>query len=96
MHSVGGSWRISGDLDFQTTPGLWRRVKHLLGCPELVLDLSQVRNSNSAALVFLLEVLEEAGRKGTRLTLQGVPEAVYEIARMYNADELLPAPAERG
>lgn len=90
LQAVGGSWRISGDLDFQTIPGLWRRVKHLLSYPELVLSLEGVRASNSAALVFLLEVIAEAGKQGTKLTLEAIPESVYDIAHMYNAIDLLP------
>lgn len=90
LHAVDGRWLITGNLDFNTVPGLWRQVKHLLNCPEMVLSLAQVKGCNSAALVFLLEVIAEAARQGTRLRLEGVPERLYDIARMYNASHLLP------
>lgn len=91
LKSEGDHWVIRGALDFQTVPALWDQLQPLLAKSETTLSLAGVDVSNSAALVFLLEAVGEAERQGAQLILRDLPASVYDIARMYNASDLLPA-----
>lgn len=85
--------RIEGDLDFHSVPPLWRQLDQRLAEGELLLDLSGVGTVNSAALVLLLEAMAVARRRRVDLTITAIPAAIYEIADMYNARQILPESA---
>lgn len=86
----GTSCRIEGDLDFHTVPALWQQIDQRLAEGDLVLDLGGVGAVNSAGLVLLLEAREVAMRRGVGLAIESIPPAIYDIAAMYNARQLLP------
>jgi len=91
--AASASCRIEGDLDFQSVPALWRQIDQRLSEGELALDLSGVGAVDSAGLVLLLETMEMARRRGVGLAIEAIPAAIYDIATMYNARQMLPAAA---
>jgi phospholipid transport system transporter-binding protein len=82
-------FRLIGDLDFVSVPGLYRRIEELLDRPCVRLDLDGVRQANSAGVGLLLEWRREAQRRGVILELVHVPDAVLRVARMCGAEALL-------
>jgi phospholipid transport system transporter-binding protein len=92
IESAGpGRFRVKGVLDYVSVGRLERLARPLLGAaPEAVVDLTAVRDANSAALALLLEWVDQAGQAGRRIRFAGVPAAVLEIAKVSNVADLLP------
>lgn len=72
-------WALTGRLDFTTVPTLWSELSGKLGAGA-VLDLSAVESANSAGLALLLEAHAEAGAKGARVQICGMPESLVQLA----------------
>ena len=91
--SVGGDglFLLSGDLLFSTVGGLLEQAAPMLAkTQDAVVDLSAVRNCDSAGLALLLEWVMVAKRSGTGIRYRNLPQALIGIARLSNADSLLP------
>lgn len=85
-----GTRRLAGVLDFESVPALHRRTREVLARGEAVtLDLSAVESANSAGVALLLEWRRQAHRRGGRLVLSGLPEAVLRVARLSGVEALL-------
>lgn len=92
-----GRFRLSGVLDYASVGRLERLARPLLGATaEAVVDLGGIESANSAALVLLLEWLDQARQAGRRIRFAGVPASVLEIARVSNVADLLPTAADGG
>lgn len=91
LESAGNNrWLLQGRLDFSTVPVAWRRLAPLLSVSgPLVLSLSGVTGSNSAALAMLLQALERAGSTGCDLQFTDFPADLLALAQMCNCEELL-------
>lgn len=89
-----GRWSVSGALDFDSVPDVWKELSALIAQgSDLSLSLESVDSVNSAALVLLLEARDLARRSGCRLSLIDVPPALLDLASMSQAEGLI---AERG
>ncbi|KAB7623831.1 lipid asymmetry maintenance protein MlaB [Alkalilimnicola sp. S0819] len=87
----GGSCALSGELSVESVPGLWARGDELWRRgPELVLDLSGVRRSDSAGLALLAEWTRQARQHGLSLHYRGMPEQMRALARVSGLERLLP------
>lgn len=85
-----GSWRIEGVLDFASVATLFGRTGEILGGGDTVrIDLSGVERANSAGVGLLLEWRREAQRRGIALELDGLPEAVLQVARLSGVEDVL-------
>lgn len=84
-----GVRRLSGSLDFDSVPALYRRTDELLAGDGVTLDLSGVESAGSVAVALLLEWRREACRRGVELRLVGIPDAVRRMARLAGVEALL-------
>jgi phospholipid transport system transporter-binding protein len=92
-----GRFRVSGVLDYASVGPLESASRSLLAAvPEAVVDLAGVERANSAALVLLLEWLDQAQRANRRIRFAGLPKSVLEIAEVSNVTRLLPVEAPGG
>lgn len=84
-----GQYRLSGELSFRTAPELLRQAEGLFeGCSSFVLDLKEVTRADSAGLALLLEWLRGCRRRQQDLFFRNLPQALNEIARVSNLDQL--------
>ena len=84
-------FRISGDLDFQTVPGVWKSSLSLFGGHQsLTIDLSGVSRSNSAGLGLLVEWMRYAKAQGCTIKFLNLPEQMLQVAQLCGVDEKLP------
>jgi phospholipid transport system transporter-binding protein len=82
---------VSGDLVFSTVGGLLERAGPMLATARNpVVDLASVVNCDSAGLALLLEWVAVGARAGKRVRFLNLPQAMAGIARLSNADTLLP------
>ena len=87
----GEVFKVSGEMVFATTPRLLTEGMSLFSLGgELILDLSGVVRSDSAGLALLLEWMDQAKRFGAKLRFRNVPDSLMGIARLSNAETLLP------
>lgn len=82
-------FRLVGDLDFVSVPGLYRRTEELLAHPRVRLDLDAVDHANSAGVALLLEWRREAQRLDVDLEFIHIPDAVMRVARLSGVEALL-------
>ena len=86
-----GGIQVIGDLTFSTVSALLADGEALLmELTEPVVDLSAVNNCDSAGLALLLEWLEMARVGGRSIRYRRLPDALLRIARLSNAEKLLP------
>ena len=87
----GGQCRIVGDLVFSTVTSLLAEGTALFRIGNrLVFDLGQVERADSSGLVLLLEWLDLAKDAGVDLAFANIPDSLQGIARLSNAESLLP------
>jgi len=86
-----GQFLISGDLDFQTVPGVLKASQSLFANNKsITIDLSGVNSSNSAGLALLLEWMRYADSNAHSLTFLHLPDQMKEIAQLCGVDDKLP------
>lgn len=83
-------FELSGVLDFQSVPKLWR-VGHALfeAGHELHVDLGGVSHSNSAGLALLVEWLRFAEKREKSLRYHNIPPQMLAIARVSDLEKVL-------
>ena len=88
-----GSYLVSGELDFDTVPGLLELGRSMLeggGADPLRLDLRGVTRADSAGLALLIEWFKAARRGGREITFVNVPPQILAMARVSGLDGVLP------
>lgn len=92
LNSTGdGGFLITGDLVFSTVGELLDQAgPTLASVSDPVLDLASVVNCDSAGLVLLLEWVAVGAAAGKRVRFRNLPSALVGIARLSNAESLLP------
>jgi len=82
---------VSGDLVFSTVGGLLEQAGPMLSTARSpIVDLASAVNCDSAGLALLLEWVAVGARTGKRVRFLNLPQAIAGIARLSNADALLP------
>lgn len=89
-----GAARVTGDLTFATVAGLYQRMAAFAKAGSLpaVIDLSGVRQIDSAGLALLLEWQSEYRKQsgnGALMAIQDPPQPLMKIARLCGAEEYL-------
>ena len=94
-------YSITGVIDFSTVPGLVRKTAEIcksagrsvkgassaaLESVALEIDLSEVTESNSAALALILEIAKDARANNITLHFQNLPESLHSIAKAYGIE----------
>jgi len=86
----GGRWVLGGVLDFSTVPTVWPTLEKLIQSGGAVtVSLSEVRQTNSAGLVMLVEARDLARRSNCQLELVDIPAEMLALARMSRCETLL-------
>lgn len=86
-------WELSGELNFESVPRLWRKMAILFKTPtSLTLDLSGVLHCNSAGLALLVEWLREAQRLDKKVSFENTPEQLLAVAKSCGVQDLLSRP----
>ena len=86
-----GTFQVSGDLVFSTVAGLLEKSGLLLAeASDPIVDLASVVNCDSAGLALLLEWITVGTGAGKPVRFRNLPEALVGIARLSNAEKLLP------
>lgn len=95
FQSLGnGHYRVSGKLDFDTVPDVWRESRAALDdVAAPVIDLGEVTQVDSAALALVIEWLRWARAHGKRLDLVNLPDALRALARISEVENLLDSQA---
>ena len=95
LRSDPGEWEpdisLGGEIDYFSTADVWQaatRAMNRFG-PYLVLDLSGVTFIDVAGVGILMQVHEEAARRGGRLTLASVPAPVAKVLHLTGMDHQL-------
>ena len=79
----GDTLALAGELDQDVLNPLWdARVDAMKGVT--CIDLSQVSRVNTGGLALLVHLVDQAKRQGNSVSLQGVNEKVYTLAKLYN------------
>lgn len=86
----GEHHRLRGRLSFASAADLWaRRAEVLNGSGPVVLDLSELQQSDSAGLACLVNLHGEALRQHRELRLIQVPAQLMDMARVSGVDGIL-------
>lgn len=81
---------ITGKLDFETVPLLWKRIQAGFREQQAVcLDFSRVTSCNSAALSLLIECIGEAKKTAQPLEVTGLPARLLQMAEIAGMDFLV-------
>ena len=82
---------LAGEIDYSSTRDVWRAATKAMNRygPYVVLDLSRVTFIDVAGVGILVQVHEEAARRGGRLTLASVPAPVAKVLRLTGLDHQL-------
>ncbi len=85
-----GQLQLSGELDFDTVPGLMKQAEVLLAnVSDARVDFSTVANTNSAGLALLLEMLRFMRARDATIHFNNIPEQIAIVARAYGIDTAL-------
>ena len=87
-----GRYRLQGELSFATVGSLLERYHDTFdSAPTVIIDLSDVKHSDSAGLALLIEWLRLAKRAGKKLSYSNLPPQLLALARLSDVDDLLVA-----
>lgn len=86
-----GQVRLAGAIGFEQAAAAFGRGAELLdgSAPDLTVDVSGLRDIDSATLALLLAWAAEAARRQVRLRLIAVPADLKALAHMCDAEPLL-------
>ena len=76
---TGDTLALSGELDQDVWEMREEAVKGIT-----CIDLSRVSRVDTGGLALLLHLIELAKKQGNNVTLQGVNDKVYTLAKLYN------------
>jgi len=80
---TGDTLALSGELDQDVLLPLWEiREEAVKGITSI--DLSRVSRVDTGGLALLLHLIDLAKKQGNNVTLQGVNDKVYTLAKLYN------------
>lgn len=89
---------ISGAVDFSTTPDLVRqfvklvraakrnKAKEKTAAKNLIIDMSQVTDCNSAGLAFMLEITKDIQLSNVSVQFENLPDTLLTIAKAYGIE----------
>lgn len=86
-----GHIAVQGRLTIETVPALFETGLRHLREGNLRVDFSQVEAVDSAAISMLLGWERAAQRSQRDLRVEGWPDDLLSLARLYGVDELLPS-----
>ncbi len=86
--------KLSGPLTLETAPALFGKGLQLAEGKELIIDFTEVKEVDSAAVSLMLAWLRAAQRKSVKLSFVNVPGNLRSLANLYGVGEVLSLPME--
>ncbi len=87
-----GRLELSGQLDFDTVPGLIERIRRqwrqAADAGVLHVDLTAVEHSNSAGIALLLEIRRLCRQGGRTMRVTGLPDQMQTIMQVYGVQAM--------
>lgn len=91
LKAQADGWALQGELSFASVPELLTRSQHQIDfSSQINLNLKDIHHADSAGLALLLEWLDLAHKAGGQISFSQLPEALLDIAKVSNAEALLP------
>ena len=86
-----GTVHLGGDLNFASTPGLYRELESRFTGSGSVLniDLAGIKHADSSGLALLLEWQAMAHRFNRSLHITNAPASLLSLAKLCEADKLM-------
>ncbi len=86
-----GTVRLIGELDFVSTPGIYRELENRFTgrCSVPNIDLAGIEHTDSSGLALLLEWQAIAQKLDQHLHISNAPENLLRLAKLCEADKLL-------
>jgi len=86
-----GCFILAGTLSFKTVPVIWKQGLDLFNqAPSLMLDLSEVKRSDSAGVALLIDWMRFARRHNKPISYINMPSQMLAIVRASSLDAILP------
>ena len=86
-----GCFLLAGTLTFKTVPVIWKQGLDLFSeAPSLLLDLSQVKRSDSAGVALLVDWMRFARSHNKPISYINMPNQMLAIVRASSLDAILP------
>ncbi len=84
-----GTFRLTGDITFETVSSLASRSAAWRGPEPATVDLSGIGATDSSAVALLLDWVNESRASGQVLRITGVPERLRDLVRVHGVAPLL-------
>jgi phospholipid transport system transporter-binding protein len=89
--NTSGECIISGDLNFENVPALFRRGAELINAsPKPVFDFRHVANCDNAALALLISWVKYAKKAKKPIKLHSLPKQLLDLAKISGLIGILP------
>jgi len=86
-----GCFILSGTLSIKTVPVIWRQGLDLFNqAPSLMLDLSDIKRSDSAGVALLVDWMRFARSHNKPISYINMPQQMLAIVRASGLDAILP------
>lgn len=84
------SYSISGELNRDSVPELWRSLQKVqFSTPSAELSLQGLTRIDSAGMVMLIHLIENAKKQNCHIMLCLVPDQLRTLFQLSNVDELM-------
>lgn len=85
-----GQYLLTGDLNRDTVPKLWQSIQtSQLASEQVEVSLESVTRIDSAGMVMLIHLIENAKKQNCHIMLSFVPEQLRTLFQLSNVDELI-------
>lgn len=92
-----GRFALNADLTFETVTSMLDASERMFAAHEQIsVDMSGVRQADSAGLALLIEWLSRARSAGRRIVYANIPAQIAAVARISEVEALLSGDSERG
>lgn len=83
---------LSGPVQFETVQSMYKGMLQLFkGQSELVLDMAQVSQCDSACLALIVALIRYAKQKNVKLQFKGMPQQLRNLIRVGGLDLIMPS-----
>ena len=90
LHRQDGVIDISGDLTFATVTTLCQAIPdYFTNIHDVTIDLSAIKNCDSASLVLLISIIRFLGTRNKTVTFTHLPQSIITLIKLYNLQQLI-------
>ncbi len=95
IREKGGRLHISGPITLENAMTLREQSEQYFNRPQLLIDFSEVREIDSAAVSLMLEWSRKARATGCELRFTNLGESISSLTDLYGVEDLIPVDAAR-